>query len=250
MGTTCPRCAHRRLPEETHVHAGVCPACGVAYAKWRARGDADAHARKPPSGPEPGESLGARLRAQLLQLPEDMEFPGLVWRALVLAGLAVWTVRFGLAGIDFTFIGSSLLHGANLAFHEFGHLFFRPFGEFLTILGGSLFQLLLPLGLTVYFVVWQQDNVSASVALWWHGQNWVDLAPYIADAEYRMLPLVGGGGEESHDWGNLLTWMDSVAQAGAIARGSFTIGIAVMTLALAWGATLAWRGYRSLRPPA
>ena len=33
----------------------------------------------------------------------------------------------------------------------------------------------------------------------------IDVSPYIADAPYRVLPLVGGLGEESHDWGNLLT---------------------------------------------
>lgn len=246
MSTICPRCAHRRLPGETHVHPGVCPACGMAYAKWRARSDANRETTDPVQRLDTAEPLGARLRAQLLQLPEGADANGLAWRVLVLAGLGIWTLRFALAGIDFEFIGSSILHGANLAFHEFGHLFFRPFGEFMTILGGSLFQLLLPLALVVYFAVWQQDNVSASVALWWHGQNWVDLAPYIADAEYRVLPLVGGG-EESHDWGNLLTTLEAVPQAMAMARGCFSAGIVLMLLALGWGALLAWRWYRWIR---
>ena len=38
-----------------------------------------------------------------------------------------------------------------ILFHEFGHVFFRPFGEFMTILGGSLFQVLLPLPLALFF---------------------------------------------------------------------------------------------------
>lgn len=242
------------------MHPGVCPACGIAYAKWPARerggprpigdteapdpGEApDSPARPPPDEAEPAL---ARLRAQLAWIPEDADAPGLWWRVALIVALAGWTLRFASHGLSWEHIGGSFLHGVNLAFHEFGHIAFRPFGEFLTILGGSLFQVLLPLALSGYFLLWRQDTVSAAVALWWCGQNFLDIAPYIADAEYRALPLVGGGGEESHDWGNLLTMLDAIDAAPSLARTSFGLGMALMLIALAWATWLLWRWWRAL----
>ncbi len=241
--TRCPKCGHARTRAESHVHEGICPACGIAYAKWQARRPgAAAPVQATPANAAPGECGNGpfltRLRPQLLEVPERVE-PASFWgRTALLAALALWSAKFILNGIDWESIGGSFLHGANLAFHEFGHLFFRPFGEFMGILGGSLFQVLLPLALLAVFAVRQRDNFAAAVALWWCGQNFVDLAPYIRDAEYRVLPLVGGGGEESHDWGNLLAMLDALDSCYALARSSFTLGALVMVAALAWGAYL------------
>jgi len=189
-------------------------------------------------------SLGARLREQLLLAPEGMDATGTAARALLVLALAAWTLWFASHGIDGEIIGGSFLHRANLAFHEFGHLFFAPFGETMGILGGSLFQVSMPLALVVYFAFWRQDNVAAAATAWWTGQNLVDLAPYIRDAEYRALPLVGGRGEDSHDWGNLLTRWDAVEQCYALARTSFIVGLLVMVAALAWAALVLWRARR------
>lgn len=234
------------------MHAGICPACGIAYAKWRSRELRPAGAareRVPATGRDDRGDLLQRLRAQLSEVPESVEPAAFAGRALLLAALGLWSTWFIAHGIDWETIGGSFLHGANLAFHEFGHLFFRPFGEFMTILGGSLFQVLLPLALLALFAVRQRDNFAAAVALWWCGQNFVDLAPYIRDAEYRVLPLVGGGGEESHDWGNLLTTMKAVDSCYALARASFMLGVLVMLAALAWGAHLLWLQRAGLRSP-
>jgi len=234
------------------VHAGICPACGIAYAKWHARQSSPAGAareRFPATGPDDRGDLLQRLRVQLTEVPDSVEPAALAGRALLLVALGLWSTWFIAHGIDWETIGGSFLHGANLAFHEFGHLFFRPFGEFMTILGGSLFQVLLPLALLALFAVRQRDNFAAAVALWWCGQNFVDLAPYIRDAEYRALPLVGGGGEGSHDWGNLLTTMNAVDSCYALARASFTFGVLVMLAALAWGARLLWLQHARLRSP-
>jgi hypothetical protein len=236
----CPKCGHRPSAADASVPEGVCPACGIAWAKWLARQQSSPTIREPATREDDTRTFLARLQAQLLE-PPDGDPAGWKWRGVVLAALGAWTLWFALHGIDWEIIGGSFLHRANLAFHEFGHLFFRPLGEFMAILGGSLFQLLLPLALAGYFVVQQRDNIGAAVALWWCGQNFVDLAPYIRDAEYRVLPLVGGGGEESHDWGNLLTRMDAVESCYALARGSFVLGLLVMLLALAWAGVLLWR---------
>ena len=83
---------------------------------------------------------------------------------------------------------SSVLHGVNLVFHEAGHVLFLPFGPFLRTLGGSLMQLLVPVICLIALLRENKDRFGASLALWWAGENLLDLAPYIADA--RALELV------------------------------------------------------------
>lgn len=76
------------------------------------------------------------------------------------------------------------------------------------------------------------------MALWWCGQNFVGTAPASRATPSTTYPSWwGGGGEESHDWGNLLTMLDAV-DSYALARASFTLGILVMLAALGWGAYL------------
>jgi hypothetical protein len=81
-------------------------------------------------------------------------------------------------------------------------------GETLTILGGTLMQLLVPLAFVT--ALWRQgDRHGATVPLWWLGQNCWNISVYIKDARAQELPLVGGG---EHDWALLL------GQAGWLAR--------------------------------
>jgi hypothetical protein len=100
------------------------------------------------------------------------------------------------------------------------------------------------------FLFRHRDTFAASLMLWWSGQNFIDLSPYIADAYYRGLPLVGGGGEESHDWGNLLTMTGLLEQYLPIARLSFGLGAIMMCLALGWSARVLWRQWRALQTDA
>lgn len=97
----------------------------------------------------------------------------------------------------------SFLHGINLVFHEAGHILFSPFGRTLTILGGSLMQLIIPA--VVAFSFWKRrDTAGFAVGGFWFFENFVDVGVYIADARALVLPLLHNGGPESHDWHNLL----------------------------------------------
>lgn len=59
------------------------------------------------------------------------------------------------------------------------------------ILGGSLFQLIVPAICMITF--FKKNNLfGASLSLWWIGQNFVDCAPYINDARVQELILIGG----------------------------------------------------------
>ena len=96
----------------------------------------------------------------------------------------------------------------NLPFHEAGHIFFSPFGRFLHVLGGSLLQVIIPAVCLVAFLI-RREPFSASIGLWWVGQSFIDMAPYINDARAGQLMLIGGvTGQEApdfHDWNVLLS---------------------------------------------
>ncbi|HVE79375.1 MAG TPA: hypothetical protein VNA89_10960, partial [Gemmatimonadaceae bacterium] len=97
-----------------------------------------------------------------------------------------------------------LLDNVDVAIHETGHLVFAPFGEFITALGGTLFQLIVPLAFVVAFLR-RGDRFAASVVLWWVAQNLWNISVYVRDARAQVLPLVGGG---EHDWAYLLAELD------------------------------------------
>lgn len=70
----------------------------------------------------------------------------------------------------------------NLPIHETGHLLFIPLGETLTILGGALFLLIVPLTFAVSFAR-RGDHFGATVCAWWCSQNVFYVASYVADAQ-------------------------------------------------------------------
>lgn len=107
----------------------------------------------------------------------------------------------------------------NLPIHETGHLLFRPFGHFVSVAGGSLFQVLMPLAFVGYFL-WQAKPFSAAMVLFWVGQSILNVYVYAADAQIMQLVLLGGytGSEGSfHDWNFLLTETGLIGSTKTIA---------------------------------
>ena len=174
-------------------------------------------------------------------------------RAIFLVLLAVWTVSFVSAGLSADRVYGSFLHLPNLVFHEAGHILWSPFGRFMTVLGGSLTQVLVPLICAGAFLWQTRDPFGAAVAVWWAGENLLDVAPYINDARDLKLVLLGGktGAEvEGHDWEYLLNAMGVAYKDHAIAAAVHTIGALTMIAALAWGAIVVVRQLRQDRAPA
>jgi len=122
----------------------------------------------------------------------------------------------------------AVLDGANLIFHEAGHVLFLFFGEFLQILGGSLMQVVIPSTCTVYFWLHEQRSSSA-VTLFWTGESITNVAIYVADARRMELPLIGG----DHDWNYLLGRLSLLDQAESLGRLVFFLGVITILLALA-----------------
>jgi hypothetical protein len=125
----------------------------------------------------------------------------------------------------------SLLDNLDLPIHETGHLVFRPFGDFMQFLGGTLFQLIMPAAFVVYFMR-RRDRHAASVALWWIAQNLWNISVYIRDARAQELPLVGGG---EHDWAYLLGHLGKLKQDQAIGHAVWKVGVVIYLIAIAGG---------------
>jgi hypothetical protein len=146
---------------------------------------------------------------------------------------------------------SSFLHNIDLVFHEAGHVLFMPFGEFLTVLGGSLMQLIVPVVVSVVLLFEKRDPFGAALALWWIGQNLLDLAPYIGDARSLQLILLGGvtGADAPgyHDWENILRDLGLLQFDRRIALVAALTGRVLMALAILWG-VLVLRECRKGRP--
>jgi hypothetical protein len=154
--------------------------------------------------------------------------------ALVL-GLAIWTVQFARTPLSSDAM-ESFLHLPDLIFHEAGHIIFAPFGQFMTVFGGSLLQCLVPVIAAAAFIR-QEDAFSAAICGWWAGQNLVDLAPYIADARSLSLVLLGartGAEVEGHDWEFILTQFGVTHLDRRIGYTAYALGIVIMLCSLAY----------------
>ena len=128
--------------------------------------------------------------------------------------------------------GSSLMHLVNLPIHEAGHLVLALFGDTMSILGGSLLQVIVPLAFAAYFVH-AKDAFAAGIAAWWFGQNIVEVSIYMADAYVMQLPLLGGG-TDGHDWNMLFDQWQVLEQTARYAGWTRGVGTLAMLLALTW----------------
>lgn len=139
----------------------------------------------------------------------------------------------------------------NFGIHELGHIIFSPFGEFMRIAGGSLFQCIFPLLWLVGFLQ-KKWYFAASLCFCWLGLNLFDVATYVADARARLLPLSIGPGvlgidptntdaayDHAHDWYQLLSRTNHLSSDLALAHGlrvaatiAFLIGLTLGSILL------------------
>lgn len=123
-----------------------------------------------------------------------------------------------------------LIAFADLGFHELGHLvsYFLPVPDIVSALMGSVTQVLVPWGLSIYFYVWRHDRLGGIFCLAWASTSLQNSSVYIADAPHQALPLIGG----HHDWAFILGHWDSIHRAGAIAGAVKGLGLVLLTAAV------------------
>jgi hypothetical protein len=118
-------------------------------------------------------------------------------------------------------------------------------------LGGTLGQLLIPVICLLVLLIKTRDPFGASVALWWLGESFMDIAPYINDARNQELLLLGGvTGKEAdygyHGWQYILNEVGLLRLDHTLARLVHAIGILLMLLCFAWAGYVLFRQFRNL----
>ena len=249
MYKTCPKCHYQRSRQDS-TDESVCPACGLVFGKWLQSLVAEEDWQAVPRPDDAAHSRWGALSCFFLPHRPQMNRAEFVGYGLIYVLFVFWGLDFIAMDFQSNEIGRSWFHNVDLIFHEAGHVLFTPFGRYVSILGGSLFQILVPFFLMFAFLIKNKDGFAASICLWWVGQSTMDLAPYIADARALRLPLLGGGtGADSpgfHDWENLLRPLGWLRHDTYIAGAFDTIGSGVIILALVWGARMLFIYYKVL----
>lgn len=133
----------------------------------------------------------------------------------------------------------------NLAFHEGGHVIFGLLGaRFIMVAGGTLMQLLLPGAAMLHFLK-RGERLSACVALFWLGQNFLGIGHYVADARAQQLDLVAGG---VHDWTYLLETTGLLIHDVGLGAAVQIFGCLVMAIAASAGVRSYFQPTTSARP--
>lgn len=202
-----------------------CPGCGSSnriYAShcYQCKRDLNAPSSDPPS------------RAD----QELAEFTALGERSTFFAKVGLFLLALVICRPYFT---QNSVYGvfewAILPFHEAGHYFLMPFApETLVVAGGSIVQLGMPLGFALYFLFKRREPFSATVPTLWLFGSMQQMAIYMKDARFMILPMFGADPLEGHDWNYLfgkMALLHHSVEIGEFFHSLAKLGIAV-TLAV------------------
>lgn len=139
-----------------------------------------------------------------------------------------------------------LIDSVDLIFHEAGHtlLFWAP--QVITVLGGSLMQIVVPLTFVLYFAL-RKSFFSSSLLLFWLGYSIINVSIYAGDAFARQLPLLGGDGV-IHDWAYLSAELGLGRNVLPLAKALSSLGIITMLGGLTWSMLFSLRQWQITRP--
>jgi hypothetical protein len=158
----------------------------------------------------------------------------------------ILTVQVLFPNIQISFLGiiPGSLSMVDFVVHEAGHLMFGFLGQFISVLGGTLAQLFIPIT-CILLSFRKRQWVNLSIFLFWLGQSLVQISRYAWDARTQELKLFSpglmfGGPAPLHDWHYLLDktgllWADHII-GGIIFTGGLFALLASAGLLFAWGA--------------
>ena len=107
--------------------------------------------------------------------------------------------------------------------------------RFLTILGGTIMEMLIPFLLFIS-AWWKHQKAVVQFSLFWLAFAWFDSAAYCMDARFQQLPLIGNLPKTAHDFTNLLTTTGLIDHYRTFAWFMFLIGFVILIISLTWPA--------------
>ena len=244
----CPKCSFEQPDQHTE-----CPRCGIIIDKYRRLQDNIPETETSAAiQAEPAPGMAEIIKTLLFYVKPETNLLIFGGRVLFFLVIFFWGLKFIFMPMASDDVFDSIWHLINLPFHEFGHILFRPFGRLMTSLGGSVAQVLMPVICLAVFLIKTRDTFAASFTLWWTGQNFMDLAPYINDARSLTLPLLGGNtGRTSpygfHDWEFILKETKLLRYDHVLANLADTLGTLLMICAFVWGGYILFKQYKNLK---
>jgi hypothetical protein len=140
---------------------------------------------------------------------------------------------------------SSIIGGLNLGIHELGHLVFGFLGQAVSVAGGTILQLAVPVFAFFNFYR-QKDFFAIALSFGWLSTNFFNIATYVADASRQELPLVSiGGAGVCHDWEYMLSSMQILQYDAVIAGMIRLLAVLSMLVCFVSGTWLLWQMARS-----
>ena len=244
----CPKCSFEQPAQHTE-----CQRCGIIIDKYRRRQENISEAEASATiQVEPVPGMAEIIKELLFYVKPGTNILSFGGRVLFFLVIFISGIKFISMPMKSNYVFDSIWHLINLPFHEFGHILFRPFGRLMTSLGGSIAQVLMPLICLAVFLIKTRDTFAASFTLWWTGQNFMDLAPYVNDARSLTLPLLGGNtGRTSpygfHDWEFILRETKLLRYDHVLANLANALGALLMICAVVWGAYILFKQYKNLK---
>ena len=139
---------------------------------------------------------------------------------------------------------SSVFDGLTFGVHELGHFLWGFLGEWMSVAGGSLTQVLAPAASALMFLR-QPDFFAIWICGYWLATSLINLSRYIGDAFLMQLPLVSpGGGETYHDWNYLLDSLGILEWHAGLARFTRAMGFLLLFASFAYGLWVIVQIYR------
>jgi len=177
----CPKCNFQQPDGNSE-----CLNCGVIFAKVHRSLDnlTDIHripGREMVTSQAEASGIIPWLKGRLLAIDPEETRLFVAGRVIVYLVLLIWGLRIMASSIQSNYVGESFMHLINLPFHEAGHVIFSPLGRFIQVFGGTLGQWLVPFIVVCAFVV-KRNPFGAVVGLWWTGESFMGIAPYMDDA--------------------------------------------------------------------
>ncbi len=150
----------------------------------------------------------------------DTVRPAMLVLVVIVLGVASWR------GVGWV----PLVSHVDLGVHELGHLLAAWLPPIGTALGGTVLQVFAPTALAAYFWFARRDLPAATLLVGWLGVSLRNVSVYMADANVRALPLLGG--QDGHDWAFIFGQLGMLDSAERVAWFVSALGVLALLAAL------------------